>query len=135
MNGDGVIDAYIDDDLVSPMEGREGMMLELKYGGGNFPRPYRSSPFFCINDFILATSLIAYCKAFKLYDLGENRELWDKIVVGNTDFDFKLTNGYHGGANGHAEYIPPRAINVSNQDYVAWREYWNTYLITEEKGI
>ncbi len=89
INGDGVAErvAWIANGKRSPYEGRDGMMLE--FASGN-----RSSTIYCAHDFILTTCLITAAKALGLCNVEKNTALWERIMVGNSDFLFKIDQGY-----------------------------------------
>ena len=126
-NGGAVFSAYYDNageklcwilgDLTSPMEGEDGMMLEFNSsdGGG-----IRSSATYCLEDFVLSVSCGQVLKAFGKYDPRDNARLFRRTFVGNTDFMFKLDNGYQGYSMGSG-YLTQASNNIC---YYGWRSLW-----------
>ncbi len=92
---DGVAEriAWIVGDLISPYQGKLGMMKE--FASGN-----RSSTGYCSHDFTLTTVVIAAAWALNIYDVKTNPALWDIIKVGNGDFLYKNEKGYQCFATG-----------------------------------
>ena len=122
---DGVVDAHIYDNTISPVEGQFGMIKEFntKDSLGR-----RSSIGFCVIDFIFATALIAYCKHFKIMADDEIDELINLVKVGNIDLLYKVDHGYVGVVNGHKQIFPPHAADTIYPTFNLWREYWENNL-------
>ncbi len=114
---DGSAICYILGDLTSPMEGEDGMMYEFVSSDGE---GIRSSASYCLEDFVLAFSCGQVLKNLGVYDPESNTSLFRKIYVGNTDFIYKIDNGYHGYSRG-GSYDTKASNSIC---YYAWRSLW-----------
>ena len=117
-NGERI--CYIIGDLTSPVEGKDGMMKEFNSGDG---RGIRSSASYCYEDFALVVFLL---RAMELLGspMPKSGELFELVKVGNTDFTFKLENGYHGFSLGKGY-----DTTVSKYPfYPGIKAVWNDYL-------
>ena len=121
VNRDGVIDAHIHDNSISPVEGQEGMIAEFACIDSTGPR---SAINFCIIDFIFATSMLAFCDKFGYPNVCD--EYADKIRVGNIDLLYKVDHGYVGVVNGHKYFLPPKSADFYFPTFDLWRKYWET---------
>ena len=92
------------DSVISPHEGKEGMMREF-----NWKDAYgvRTSLWHCELDFVLVYAHIIALKFLGILDVKTVPE-WDKISVGMSDFVFKKQNNYRGYSMGNYEnYLKP----------------------------
>lgn len=87
---DGSPKAYIADGTKSPVEGKLGMMKELKGGDGGNGRDggdIRSCTGYCSHDFLLVCAMLLAAKELSMYELSapENAEIYELAKVGNLD--------------------------------------------------
>ena len=101
--------------IISPYEGQQGMMLEFNSTDVHI----RSSLFHCSIDFVLSLSACTTLKLLGVKDitLSEN---WPKIKTGIEDYLFKKENGYQGYSMGRKETYD--RINID-----LWKNYWETH--------
>ena len=98
---DGNLVAYIEGNLVSPMEGKLGMYYEL---GGGDAGGVRSSAGYSMADLNMGTVALTMMLTLGSYDIEEHmtQAMQNKVWVGNNDLLFKLKHGYHSYANGES---------------------------------
>lgn len=125
VNLDGVVDAHIYDNTISPVEGQFGMMSEFNTRDA---LGRRSSIGFCVIDFIFATTLIACCKHFGWLEDDSIDKLKNFVRIGNIDLLYKVDHGYVGVVNGHKQVFPPHAAETIYPTFDLWREYWENNL-------
>ena len=101
---DGIKEAHIFDETITPVEGRLGMFRELNAGDIN---NIRSSLSFSCIDYVLATAMIRFSEKFNCYNFDAHSELMERVSVGNEDLIYKVHHGYVGIANGHKEIARP----------------------------
>lgn len=130
VDGDNTFDGYIMDNSVSDAEGLEGMYTEFNTKAGT-QAAIRSSLHYCLVDFILINTVIAYCKEIGWFihpgrwiDEGYR----DKVIVGNTDLIYKAAHGYHGMNLNAKEIITPEIVSTYYPAYSSWKNYWENYL-------
>lgn len=120
---DGVMDAYILDGTTSPLEGQLGMFREFKCGSGaGVNRRFRSSLWFCMEDYIQASALLAYYNMFIANFAEEHSSIYPRVKVGNADLMYKIEHGYVGQANGRFEKTYPKYGFKNNSEVLAWKE-------------
>ena len=116
---------YIAGDKTSPMEGRMGMITELAGGdaGG-----LRSSAAYSMADFHMETTALTLLISLGYYDPATDmdRDLMNRVYVGNTDLLFKLREGYYNCSNGKRETEPFQYGYYGMQPLVA--ELWEEHL-------
>lgn len=127
VDGDGTFDSYILDHSVSPVEGQEGMFLELTSTGGSSTK-LRSSLTYSAIDFELVTLLVAVVMESGWWSGIKNDEIFNKISVGNTDLIYKAQRGYRDVALAGKTDITAESLKVRVPHFWDWVEYWNKYL-------
>lgn len=127
VDNDGTYDSYILDGTTSPMEGRNGMFLELKSTGGTSMH-YRSSITYSAIDFELATLLLAVIIESGWWSKINSDEIFNLIRVGNEDLIYKTQHGYRETALSGKGDVPVDMFKDRVPHFYEWVEYWNTYL-------
>ena len=120
VNKDGVAEkvAWILDGSHSPYEGKLGMMKE--FASGN-----RSSTGYCSHDFLLCVCLIAAARALGIYEVTENKDLWEMVKIGNADFLYKNEIGYQGFATGsYGTSTKTHSEENENESYFTMKSLW-----------
>lgn len=125
---DGSPKAYIADHSRSPVEGRVGMMTELAgFDGGNGKdgRDIRSCVGYCSDDFVLTAVMLIVLEELGIYDITapENREIYELMWVGTTDYLYKAERGYMSYGLGHQKGIKRESEEDAHHIIKAvWRE-------------
>lgn len=120
LNEDGEPEVYVLNDKISPVEGKDGLMLEFN---ATDTKGFRSHAFYCELDFIMITALLVMLKEIGSYDLTTDVELYNKVVVGNSDLFFKLENGYAGYSLGRSTNSFASNINGYLYSKTLWEDY------------
>jgi hypothetical protein len=89
--GDGTYTCYIVDGSDSPMEGKDGLMIEYNISDAV---GIRSSGFYGQVDFSMEVVLLLTAKELGLWSEKDDSELYAKIYAGNTDHIYTLERGY-----------------------------------------
>jgi hypothetical protein len=108
--------AKINNNFISPYEGKLGMMKEFNISDDGVAR--RSSLYHCDIDFILVITSIATWKHLNIIDVT-TQAYWPQISVGMEDYLYKKQNGYHSFSLGH-----PEDKQIRTQ---LWGNYWNQH--------
>lgn len=117
-DGEPELVAWILDKSISPYQGKMGMMKE--FASGN-----RSSTGYCSHDFSLTTILILASRALGIYEVTENKELWEMVKVGNGDFLYKNEIGYQGFATGsYGTSTKTHSEENEGKQYFALKHAW-----------
>ncbi len=125
---DGSPKAYIADHSRSPVEGRVGMMTELAgfdSGNGKDGRDIRSCVGYCSDDFVLTAVMLIVLDELGIYDITapENREIYELMWVGTTDYLYKAERGYMSYGLGHQKGIKRESEEDAHHIIKAvWRE-------------
>ena len=125
--------AFIRSGKTSPYEGMIGMYFEL---GGDDAYGIRSSAGYSLADFNLSTVALLLLLVLDKYDLSRDmeRELMNKIWVGNHDLIFKLDEGYMGYANGRQTgFIATSGYAANTALKTLWEEVLFENYITYKK--
>lgn len=120
VNVDDSFTAEISDGTVSPMEGREGMMLEFNLEDDGLGK--RSSLFHCVIDFILSMCFVATCWHLRITKLQVRNE-YSKVFVGNEDVIYKMEHGYKGYSLGEPEHTN----HLFSLGFNLWSNYWKDH--------
>ncbi len=124
---DGSPKSFIADNTKSPMEGREGMMLEFASGDGGDGKhgpDIRSSTSYCYHDFVMVVGLLIATEELGIYRLNDpaNREVAMKAWVGNTDYLYKCVHGYMSYSLGKQHGI---SYEKESTAYILSKTWWN----------
>ena len=125
--------AFIRSGKRSPYEGMIGMYFEL---GGDDAYGIRSSAGYSLADFNLSTVALLLLLTLDKYDLSRDmdRELMNKVWVGNHDLIFKLDEGYMGYANGRQTgFIATSGYAANTALKTLWEEVLFENYITYKK--
>ena len=118
--GDGSFSCYVIDGSDSPMEGKDGLMIEYNISDAV---GIRSSAFYGQVDFAMEVVLLLTAKELGLWTEDDNVDLYKLIYAGNTDHVYKLEKGYMSQGMGH------RNIEVENnlRGYRFIRALWEKH--------
>ncbi len=109
----------------SPFLGQQGMMKEFNSGDA---AGKRSSLGYCEENFCSYTAMLVTLKVLGLWTDSERCRKMEKLMyVGNEDFLYKTSMGFHSFAKGHGEDTP----RFETQKWLAYPivlELWNSYL-------
>ena len=118
--GDGSYSCYVIDDSDSPMEGKDGLMIEYNI---NDAVGIRSDAFYGQVDFMMEVVVLLTAKELGLWSETDDTELYKKIYAGNVDHIYKLETGYMSQGMGK------RRIEIENnlRGYRFIRALWERY--------
>ena len=118
--GDGTYSCYIVDGSDSPMEGKDGLMVEYNIFDAV---GIRSSAFYGQVDFTMEVVLLLTAKELGLWTEDDNVDLYEKVYAGNTDHIYKFEKGYMSQGMGC------KTIEVENnlRGYRFIRTLWEKY--------
>ena len=112
------IECHILDGTETPWLGQEGMMLEFSLAN-------RSCALHGSTDFFIVCEMLAAAKFLNLYDWKQDRELKNKIEVGNNDLLYKVTHGWHSYALRKEYDVTKEKIYRSFPDFIWTEKWWN----------
>ena len=118
--GDGSFSCYVTDGSDSPMEGKDGLMIEYNISDAV---GIRSSAFYGQVDFMMEVVMLLTAKELGLWSETDDMELYKKIYAGNIDHVYKFERGYMSQGMGF------RSIEIENnlRGYRFIRALWEKY--------
>ena len=120
VDGDGTYDGHILDESTSPEDGKLGMLLEFNSLGGT-TAAVRSSLHYCLVDFIMVSTLIAYADRIGWFKLEWAQDLKEKVTAGNADLFYKMDHGYRGRGLNEKEELTPEIVYTYYPAALYWR--------------
>lgn len=124
---DDEFSAHIGDGSTSPLEGRDGMMIEFNLENDGVG--VRSSVAHCQIDFILSMCLTATLWHLRISKLQVRKE-YPKVWVGNEDAIYKIEHNYKGYSLGEKEEFD----YSHTTGFALWSNYWRDHNPTDPKN-
>ena len=123
--GDGTFSCYTLDGSKSPMEGKDGLLVEYNTADAV---GMRSSAFYGQVDFMMEIVLLLTAKELGIWSEDTNTDLYKLVYAGNVDHVHKLEIGYMSQGMGH------RNIEVENnlRGYKFIKGLWERYFAKME---
>lgn len=148
VTGDGQPDriGYILDGTRSPLEGKDGLMLEFA-SGNRSSSEYNNKNFTILIPVLYAAyHLPRYTSEggvrrvlvdltdgteVSLYDVSERGTLWERVQIGTEDFLYKLAHGYHCFASGmyYEGAGSDDYEHLASRGYFAAKDMWRSTLL------